>query len=644
MGILDAAKKVLGLVAPAVAQELEDKKRARYFLQLVKAGEVWPEKEWDEARLAYEADTAEGKRPRVSRWRSTVDIKAAFVDEEPPKVNVEPRAGMAGDMATVNRAKADEALYAYLYDELGYRATIGKMRHSADVTGLGWVVCCTDTRRVMPDLKFIQNEQVALDGNGGGNLKRLSWIAYYELVAPELLQKEFPDLNLEKARTAAQTPRRENLEGTSEDIRRVQQAMDATRTMESKCKVWRIFLRNEAALYDTEPSKSEEGQPHLERFRDREGMNEPRRHVVVVEGYETLLRDEDRWPDVLACDWDEWPIHRLAFNEAYERTSGFTDYRHEEKLLGYIENAMADANDVMALHTSLKIGAARGDMRDAQTIKNSIEAKGIQVIPDAFDEQGRPLLQPLNFGNLDQQHLNWIELCERTYETVSGVPKVQQGSENDTQQTATEIKVMSDAANARMDVRLHKFEEANALVAAHVLMMAHVLLKRGSSVEVVEDVEGVDPKTGAPTMVQQARVVDGLSWDQAQVAIMQGGTLITMGVDAMIGSELAAFWEDGLPLDIIRRNIRVSVEKGSTQRRARMEKVSMFLQTYMGMVDPILMQLGMTRERLEAAKKVMEMQGLGDLKSIVPDIPVPAALGVGPGAGSMPAEAVNAPV
>jgi len=430
MGIVDRIKRGLGLAVP-VAEEA----KAKFFLELVKAGERWPTEEWDEARDAYEGSGKPGTEFRINLWQTGVDTRISFLDEEPAKTTVVTKEGFTNDPAAIGRARCDTALIKYLSDEQNDYQVVQEMLHSASVTNMGWVVGCVDQRRMLPTIKYVENEQVVIDPDSGGNMRNANWLGYWEYVAPDMLLKDeqYAHLDPLKLKKAARLPP-DDVSGRLENPERKRrfEARETVGPKMKKCKLYRLWCRNEMALYDDDPdAQKDENGPHVERFRDKHGMDEPRRYVEVIEGYtESVVKDAPEWPAAFALDWDEWPLIPLRFRRTHQRVGAFPELRNEKKVLTYLEKAMMDANNVMALHTNQKLGTREGCTKTAAELKTAIEAEGLSIIDGILDAQGKPMIAPLNFGDLDDEHLQWIALCREIHETLSGIPKLKRGEED----------------------------------------------------------------------------------------------------------------------------------------------------------------------------------------------------------------------
>ena len=604
---------------PDAQATAETKAVQKFFEALVKQARPWSKDEWEKAWKAYEGDAEKPKRANL--WRMKVDTQGAYLDEQPPNVPVKPADGFVDDPMASARADAEEALYAYIYREMGYRGAIARARHTADVQNIGAVVHCVDMRRMMPDLKFLPTEQIAVDPDCRGSLKDANWVAWWEYVSPETLARDYEGLDLERLRTIA-TDTRVALEPDNE--RRLKEGAAEVQRVRKRCKLWRVFARNEYALYDSEPTTmaadaDEEAGPHWERFRDRHGMREPRRQVLFVEGYDRPLSDTDQWDAAYALDWDEWPLHVLVHNEGEADLEGFTDYRHERRVLEYHEDALRAARQKAGLSSQLKIGGYQGCTMKGSEIRRIWSSPEVEFVPDAFTQDGRPRLAPIKFDGLSDADLAWIEALEKQHEQISGLPRIKQGGEGD-YETATEAQIASESSTTLANVRLRAFERFQSDIASQTIAMAHVLLPQVSEVEIppVPGMDGVMPPQGELVRVPASAL--------AAVLAQEGVELVRLGVDAMVGEEKAAAWDESVPMEILRRSTVVAVERGSTQRRMRFEKVKLFAEVYERQMRPMIDKLAMVDpvmaldKEVAAARKVLELLDLEEFESLMPDM------------------------
>ena len=626
---------------PDEIQDPRALRQAQFFMDLIKSGEVWPEDEWDKAREAYEGDA---KTPqRVNLWRSTIDTSLAFQLQTDPTIRISPAEGFEDDERSKGRAGCDEALIKYLWREMGFGPERLRVIREGRIIGLGFARCCMDLRRMLPGIRHMDPEQVRIDPNCRGNIAEAQWVGFCEYVSPDLLVKDHPGLDVDKLRKASEPASgpKDDPDATKEQAEQISKSRGAVGAHLRRVRLWRLFLRNAAALYDKEPvgEKDEEAGPHLERFRDKEGLTEPRRYVELVEGYDCpAIVDEDAWPEALALDYDSWPVKRLAFNEAHHRTAGFTDHRHTKKVEEYLETVTGSGNRSMALKNCGAIGVVQGDLRSESELKKLLEQEGLKIVKNALGPDGKPLMALLfQDAGLSPEDVSWAELLMNWHDLISGVPKIRQGSEPETGVTATASDIASEATNARNEAQLRLIEEFDAEVVEQIQAMAHVNLRQLSSVEVVvpeQTVEVADPMTGMPvydpttflpmtqTTPAHPEVMDNLPWAVASQILTEqpDAQLVSLGVEAMVGPELAQFWTDGEPLSVVRRSTQVTIERGSTQRRTREKKVLLALEMFKTVLAPIYEKTGRVDLLVKFATLLFDMQGLKtDFGAALPD-------------------------
>jgi len=607
---------------------------ASFFQQILHTAAKQLTEEWDEARSAYEGEPNADKRNRTNLWRGKIDTQAAYTDEQPPKTRIQPSPGLVNDEVAKNRAQCDEQVYAYLHRELEYRAEFGKMRHSADLTAVGVVAHYVDERRNMPAIRYLENEQVAIDGDCGGDLTKAGWVAYYEWVAPEILHRQYPNIPLEDLNKAARHASSLGADSTAnmsgdEALKRQRAYAEAGEVL-SKCKLWKMYCRGEYALYDQAPKadeQNEEGKPHFERFRERHDMNEYRRYVELVEGYPEPLQDADDWPEAMALGYDEWPITVLRYNEAHNEFWPQTDWRYEQALCDDFEAATGDMCGRMALR-GLKFAAREGCTLTAAKIRTIYETPGVDVIKGALDSQGNPYIKLMDRPELSDADLGFIDTLRELYTLVSGTPRVRTGSEEE-EKTATATRIEAATGTARTNVRLRRFERALAESARKTMQIAHTILPRLTVVETFQSASGgpsvdaygetVEGSIEPMHSPRKLRLRERVSWADAQELLRDPeAELVLLGVEAMVGADLAKWWQQNVPLCVLRQNTRVTVERGSTQEHTRLERAATLREIFQTVLMPLAEATGDINVLIEAAKKILSLLDLEEFEGLVP--------------------------
>jgi hypothetical protein len=622
----------------------------RFFESMVKTADVIQKPfrgEWDKARKAYEGDVE--KNVLSNMWRSKVDTQAAYMDSDVPRVRFYPAEASAVGTDMETHAKCDEAVNAYIFREQHFRRELGYVRHSADLTGVGFCVVRPDQTKGMPELVHLENEQVAVDPDAKNRMERAAWVAYCEAMSPEQLKELYPDVPIRKFNEVSGRP----AEMLADELDSKIDPMDSGYF--NRCKVWRIYSRNQAAMYDAEPAYDKESQPEhaakIERFKDNPLATEPRRYVLLVEGMDGPLIDMDGWPDEFLCDDDEWPVMRLCYTENCDNVYGVTDYRHERALVQGIEDVLQDMIEKCSIE-GLKLGGSEATRSKQDEINTFLSKKGVQFLSGIVDELGKPLVSVLDFKGLSQQDLTLLDTLIAMYDQVAMQPRAARGAESPGK-TATATQIENDRQAARATVRLRKFEELISSASRLTMQMAHVMMPQmtriygkygpvalATNLPLVNDV-------GVALDLNEENEYD-VAWDIADKLMREHDyELINIGVEAIAGLELAATWQDWPEQaspgykSLVLRGVRVNVERGSTQRSARMQKVSMFREVFAEMILPVATATGDMKFTVEAIEKVLDMMDINEFDKLVSMLktavqnpavapPTPGALPAGP--------------
>ncbi len=662
------AKSLLGTApsgggegSPRKADKTGLKRVCAFFHNRVKAGEKWPTDEWRESLETYTGPRDKARRGRANLYRTKLDTQSAFLSRDPLQVQFSPQDGYEHDAFAKALADCEEDVYRYLFREQGFGRTIARMRWSVGVRNIGAVWHTVDKRKMLPGLRYLNPKtQLAVDPDAGGDLSQAAWVAVAEFIAPSVLsrmpsvkQAGIKRADLDKA-AQAQADLLEAENGTQAAVERLD-AMEAVAPADRKCKVWHVYARNHVALHDAAPEEAEnpkEGAPHLERFRDERGMREPRRYVMFVENYrERVVIDNDFWPEPVDYDYNEWPVTLLRYNEDDETVAGFTDVRHEQVLLDDHETSLKDLNTRDRVRNPPKFLKSSGCSLSDARIRELLESDDVECFPDGLTADGKVALQMVDWGTLAEADMKRPEQLRDLYYMVSMVPEVMRGEEMETKRTATEVQQVTDAATAKLEARLKAYQEAQAEIARKVIQTAHAILPKHSRIEVMEpvtvqvqdemgqplfdemtgepvrEVVAMEPRLyGEPPMPPLPWVGDEMTPGARDLLKQPGAELVYLGVDAMVGDEKAQAWEDELPLEIVRRSVKVSVEQGSTNARQAAEKIGQFAEIWQNFLGPVIQQLeqaglfGKTLElKAQAARKAMELMRLDEFEELVPD-------------------------
>jgi hypothetical protein len=114
-------------------------------------------------------------------------------------------------------------------------------------------------------------------------------------------------------------------------------------------------------------------------------------------------------------------------------------------------------------------------------------------------------------------------------------------------------------------------------------------------------------------VTDETETIQELPWEQAQQAIRNGEKIVKLGVDAIVGAELAEFWRtlEDTSLAEIRLSTRVSVIPGSTRSITSEQQSEELSQMFLNILWPTIYQ---PMARIDLAKRFI--QYIGRLKGI----------------------------
>jgi hypothetical protein len=152
-----------------------------------------------------------------------------------------------------------------------------------------------------------------------------------------------------------------------------------------------------------------------------------------------------------------------------------------------------------------------------------------------------------------------------------------------------------------------------------MLQIAHQFVPRYSEVLVKTTVPQV---MGEMLADVETETIQTMPWDMARQALVQGATLLKLGVDAIVGDDLAQYWQtlEDTPIEEIRLSTKVAVVPGSTRSITDQRLAEDMTRLYNEALWPSLYQpLG----RFDLAAKYLthigQLKGWQNMEDLVPD-------------------------
>jgi len=635
-------KRVLGIGGILGAAEDNETLREqqgliRFWLKLVNQHQRLPVAAWQEAQDQYDASGDFEKKsnwPRLPVWKDSRDTEMAYIDQIPPDIGVSPHPARQDDEEARAAAACDEALLAYIQKEQCFAKQFSMALLSAEIKNNGYVVHIWDSRKWLPDIRYVDNTQVAWDPDCGPQTKHAGWCAWVEWVSPYEVSKwrATKDVALKELQRVAQEAPAPKA-GDERD-----RTPEEQRTFK-KCKLWHIFARGQAALYETEPSGEGTEPPTPRRASADEG--EPKRYLEIVEGPGTgpgiLIRDDNEWPFVL--DYDEWPITMLTFNQSLQNIYGTGDYRYQYRMGELLRGVVADWDRRLALKAYLKFLGRRGVKIDPVKINAFFNSPNVELLEEMLDEEGRPLIAAFDLGDVSADLVQAIGVAKQMYEETTTQADLKRLPDPGAFKTAFQAQQAGEAAHAKPNRRLRTYETFLVKAMNKTLQIAHQKLEPLTQIkrpiyaeEVLRDEAGEPVLDDLGQMVIQPTLdADGnrvimdyeppvsVSYERARIEREADPEIkiLRFGVDAIVGAEKAATWQQMSPEEI-RASVFVYLEHGGTQRQAKMQKASA-LEQLMTSLMPFYLQIGRPDLVANLVKRIMELLQIQNIDELVPE-------------------------
>ena len=615
---------------PSTPDAVAGKSLVDFYLDIIRSGEKYPAQEWEVAAERYAGPDDPARREHLDAFRGQVDTQKSYLDQLEGVIRVTAAPGMAEDEAVQKQAQCAERLVQYAFRELCLRRVCGRALLSALINGAGAAVDAYDERRTMPTMRWLHPLQVAWDATCQGDVGRAGWVAFYEWVSPDVLWAQSEGaLDLEKLRHAANRTPQTHLG----QVRRDSAKSGSSGELDRRCCLWRFFGRNEFAIYSDKPADAPvDGKGAAEFSRFKVAL-EPRRYLELVDGYDEPLADEPDWPAEFALDWDAWPVRWLTFNEDLEHVAGFTDWRHVQRA--------NDANEELAraltkngeASLSVKFLASSTIQANRETLEEFLKTGNAEKVLDGMvDAQGNPLLTPMQTVEFRRDLLELAKYLQDKSDGAARIDEILRGMQGKPEQTATEVSARQEAMQTMTTQRLRRYEEFEEEVARRWLEMALATMPRYSTLNVASIQRLPNDPQGEPILVYEPR--KGVPWEEvaAILAANPGSEIKKIGVDAIVGAALAEFWPSGMPLAVIRRNVRIYVDAGSTTQQARTEQAAAMSQAYLTLFLPLYQATGRMDLACSFVKLIAAKMGLDEAAALVPDVqaPVPGLPGTVP--------------
>lgn len=592
MGIINTIKDKLKPKSKIGLEPTDDQKRQyRYWVGWIRRARAQqPSKKWDRAEARYRGGEKDEDRPFVNDLRKQHEASMSFLDQQDASFKCTPAEGWMNDPQALKESECDAAFLKRVWVEQKMQKACSRMLNDANTINSGTTLVEFDIKKWLPNLRYMPQRDVLRDPDCGGLLEMEDAEGYEEEVSVETFKAWHPDID-EKVFEAIVKKAGSILKEEERD-----EVDEADVPMYRTIKVVHIFARNSAAIRKEQSEKADEPQQISESLARQLQLDVPKRYIQFVDGWPALIVDEPIWP--LDLDNDEFPLTHLQFNQLNNDHYGFTDYQQMERLDLLGDDIMADLGVASFWAAVTKFLGSDTQIIPPEQRAAFLNSRKAEILDKMLTADGKPKLVPMERGRIDNAQMELLRMVQEQVKEASTLAETLANADAQTFKDVTALGAR--IADANMHQRVNRrlggpwgYEQSIAEAAIKILEVAHQYIPKYSEVAVMEAQPVMDEmdmplldETGQPMMGEETEVVKTMPWQEARQAIAAGGTLIKLGVDALVGPELAEFWPYGVSPREWKLNVKVIVEPGTTRAVTRQQQAASMKQLYVEIFAP----------------------------------------------------------
>lgn len=551
-------------VKPAVNKEGRD--LYLYWMSWIKRSKKnQPVDAWQKAEdMLLVNDSA--KQPYLSGFRLLYERLKSYLDQIAPTFDIVPSPAYFNDQFTLKAAECDKKYLDYIWSEQNLQRIQSQKLDSALIRNCGYSLLGFDTKKWMPKLSYLKSTKVYTDPDCDGIKENAKAIAYEEDISIEEFVSKYKEIDVKTVLNRAG-----NILSLSEQA---DMPADVDAKMFKTVKIYHVFAKGDSAV---RKSNSDNETPTQDEVGDL-FQQEPRRYLQFAEGYEQPLVDGD-WP--YDIDSNEFPITELMFNVVSGNYYSYTDNDHMTRSDELCDSILKDVEENAYYGGKKKFGgSATANDLSRETIENFLNDPKRAYLPDIIDASGNLKIQQIDTGKFDAGLMQTYELFDKIRKDSSALGELLSNTAEDFKDvTALAVRVQEANSHQNVNRRLSGpmgYEESIKDDAIKILEIAHQYVPTFSIVEM---------QNVSPDGIMSNEMVK-LPWAQVKDAIANGGKLIQLGVDAIVGPELAQFWREGMPQMEFKLSTSVRVKKGSTRDMTQENKAAVMKQFYLEVLLP----------------------------------------------------------
>jgi len=351
----------------------------------------------------------------------------------------------------------------------------------------------------------------------------------------------------------------------------------------------------------------------------------PKRYFQFVEGLERPLKDGD-WPYEL--DDNEFPTTILRFNTPAESSYGFTDYIQMERLDTAFDNIMHDIEESAYWEGNKKFAGTpdAGDLTDGD-IEKILKDPKKYYFPKLIGSDGKPKIVEIDTGKFSPELVAALTVIDEQRDKASALGELMATEASQFKDvTAIGVRVHDANVHQKVNRRLSGPEAYEASIredAVKMLEIAHQFVPRYSLLEIPVPQIGINEFGETYETGETYTDYISLSWEQAVAALNQPEVnLIYLGVDAIVGPELAPYWRtaDEYPPKLLKLSTKIRVLPGSTRTITKEHRAAILKQYYLEMFLPLYQAMNRWDLARNFIEHISNLIGLSESKDLIPDM------------------------
>ncbi|MFA5381892.1 MAG: hypothetical protein WC356_01915 [Candidatus Micrarchaeia archaeon] len=604
-----------------------------YWMNWIKRSKLQqPVESWKKAEnmllVNKDKDSTE-KSPYLSGFRLLYERLKSYLDQTDPTFDVVPTLAYFGDQQVLKETECDKRYLTYVWDEQKLQRIQSQKLDSTLIRNCGYSLLGFDTKKWMPKLSFLKSIKTFTDPDCDGVKENSKAIAYEEDISVEEFVSKYENVDIDKVLKKAG-----NILSAEEQEKL---PADVDKKMFRTIKIYHIFAKGDSAIRKNGDENEVPTVKEVKSLID----SEPKRYLQFTEGYDKPLFDGE-WPYDL--DNNEFPISELMFNTVSGDYYSYTDNDHMTRTDELCDSLLKDVEENAYYSGKKKFaGSLTANDMTRESVESFLNDPKRTYIPEMLDASGKPKIAQIDTGKFEPGLMKIYEMFDNIRKESSALGELLSSAPQEFKDvTAIAVRVQDANSHQHTNRRLSGpmgYEESIKDDAIKILEIAHQYVPKFSLTNaspeniytIIEKIinkqklKGIDESDLAWLRELLEILINlpenkmlPLPWWKTKKLVSNGISLIQLGVDAIVGQELAEFWREGQPQLEFKLSTSVRVKKGSTRDTTQESKSAAMKQFYLEVMQPLYEVTNRMDLAAKYVKQTGEMAGIDHIDELTP--------------------------